>query len=158
MPHDLSRGIELKESPLVHDHDAGPQLERLVDVVRDQQKCLFRSFMEPFKLILKVQPRDRVDRAERLIEQHDLRVRDQRPGKADALLLAAGKLSRVAIPELLRFQPDHAEELIDSRADPFFVPFQDLGDDSDIILDRHMREQADLLDDISHAPAHDHLV
>ena len=42
-------------------------------------------------------PDHRVDRAERLVHQHHRRVRGQRPGDADPLLLAAGELGRVAL-------------------------------------------------------------
>ena len=42
----------------------------------------------------------RVDRRERLVEQQQLRVQDQRAGEADALRLAARELARRAIPQV----------------------------------------------------------
>ena len=42
---------------------------------------------------------DRVDGAERLVHQQDVRVGGQAAGHADALLLAAGELARVAVGE-----------------------------------------------------------
>ncbi len=49
---------------------------------------------------------ERVERRERLVEQQDLRVGDQRAGQRHALLLAARELGRQALGEAL-----HVDEL-----------------------------------------------
>ena len=62
------------------------------------------------ELVLQPLAVDRVDRAERLVHQHHQRVRGERPGDPDALLLAAGELRRVAVAEL-GVEPDQLEQL-----------------------------------------------
>ena len=59
-------------------------------------------FLEAQELVLEAVADDRVDRAERLVHEHDRRVRGQRPGDADALPLAAGELAREAVAVLRR--------------------------------------------------------
>ena len=44
-------------------------------------------------------PQVRVERRERLVQQHELGLDGQRPGQRDALLLAAGQLMRVALAQ-----------------------------------------------------------
>ncbi len=48
--------------------------------------------------VLQMGARQRVERAERLVEQQDLRLHGQRPGDADTLLHAAGDLGRALVP------------------------------------------------------------
>ncbi len=51
--------------------------------------------VEPEKVVLEPVPGDRVDRAERLVHEHDRGVGGHRPGDADPLLLATGELPGV---------------------------------------------------------------
>ena len=61
-------------------------------------------------LVLHPHARERVERAERLVEQQHLGVVHQRPGQGDALGHAAGELVRVGVGE--RLEADEAEELV----------------------------------------------
>ena len=90
--------------------DLVAELDRLVDVVGDEQDRLAELGLQPEELVLQLLADDRVDRAERLVHQHHRRVGGERPGHADALLLAAGELVRVAAGEL-RGQADPLEQL-----------------------------------------------
>ena len=45
-----------------------------------------------------------VEVGERLVEEEDLRLADQRPADGDALALAAGELGRLAVEELLELE------------------------------------------------------
>ena len=92
MGDDLPRRIHLQKFPLIHDHDPVSQFECFINIVSDQKKRLPRSGMDSLKFLLQVQPGDRIDCSERLIQQHDLRVGHQRACKTDALLLSAGQL------------------------------------------------------------------
>ena len=58
---------------------------------------------------------DRVDRAERLVHQQDVRVDGEAAGHADALLLAAGELARVALGERA-IEADDIHQLEGARA------------------------------------------
>ncbi len=71
--------------------------------------------LQPQHLGLQFLADHRVDGGERLVHQQDRRVRGQRPGHADALLLPTGELGRVALPEL-GVQPHPLQHLV-GRAD-----------------------------------------
>ena len=54
--------------------------------------------MDVHHRVLQVRAGQRVERAERLVEQQHLRLHGERPGDADALLHAAGDLGRPLVP------------------------------------------------------------
>ena len=64
------------------------------------------------ELVLQPLAVDRVDRAERLVHQHQRRVGRQRPGHADALALAARELRRVAVARRSAVEADELEQLV----------------------------------------------
>ena len=94
-----------------HDDDAVAHVDRLVDVVGDEQHRRAARFPEAQHLVLHAHAREGVERAERLVEQQHLRVIDQRAGERDALGHAAGEMVRVGVGE--GFQADEAHELVD---------------------------------------------
>ena len=87
-----------------------------------------------------------IERAERLVEEEDARVVDQRPREGDALLLPAGELARLA--PLVAGQLDelehlaHALRLTSASAD--LPPAQAEGD---VLEDVQMREEGVVLED-----------
>src|SRR5699024_3109478 len=93
-------------------------------------------------------PRDRVDRTERLVHEHDIGIRAHRPGDTDALSLSAGELLRVAVAVVAR-DADRLEQLVDPAGDPRAIPPEHLGYGGDVLRDGHVREQPDLLDDVA---------
>ena len=104
-------GGELGERAADPQHgDLVAELDRLVDVVGDEEDGLAELLLQPQELVLQLLAHDRVDRAERLVHQHHRRVGGQRAGHADALLLAAGELGGVAAGEAGR-QADPLEQL-----------------------------------------------
>ena len=72
-----------------------------VSPVRDQISDQF--VLQPFA-------RHRVERAERLVHQHDFGIIGEHPGDRHALLHAAGKLVRIDVGKIL--QADKLDELI----------------------------------------------
>ena len=58
-----------------------------------------------------------IERAERLVHQHDPRLCRQRPGDADALALAAGQFMRKAIAVLRAIEPHQIQQFVDLRGD-----------------------------------------
>ena len=107
----LGRGRVLGDpAALAHDRDPVAHLDRLVDVVGDEEDGLLDLRLEAEELVLEALAVDRVDRAERLVHQHHQRVGGERPGDADPLLLAAGELRRVAVAEL-GVEADQLEQL-----------------------------------------------
>ena len=107
----LGRGrVLLDPAVLAHDRDPVAHLDRLVDVVGDEEDRLADLRLQAEELVLQALAVDRVDRAEGLVHQHHQRVGGERPGDADPLLLAAGELRRVAVAEL-RVEPDQLQQL-----------------------------------------------
>ena len=107
------------------------------------------SLLQAQELVLQPGAHDRVDRAERLVHQHQRGVRGKRAGEADALALAAGELGREALAVLLRVEPHQLEQLADPFPDPLFLPAQQPRHGADVPFHRHVREEADLLDDVA---------
>ena len=75
--------------------------------------------LDPLQLELHLLAELEVERPERLVEEEDARVVDDRPGESDALLLAAGQLRRLAL--LASREVDELEHLADARADLAFA-------------------------------------
>ena len=96
-PDQLLRPAGLDDRPVAHDQDVVAELQRLGEVVGDEDHRLADFVVEPEDLVLHVPPDQRVERAERLVEEHHLGVDRERPGEADALLLAARQLVGVAV-------------------------------------------------------------
>ena len=88
------RGVLGEDPALLEDRDPVAHLDRLVDVVGDEDDRLAQLGLEAQELVLQPLAVDRVDRAERLVHQHQRRVGRERAGDADALALAAGQLGR----------------------------------------------------------------
>ena len=58
-----------------------------------------------------------IERAERLVHQHDAWLGRQRPRHADALALAAGQFVRQAVAILRAVEPHQVEQFVDPRRD-----------------------------------------
>ena len=56
-----------------------------------------------------------IERAERLVHQHDARLCRQRPRHADALALAARQFMRQAVAVLGAVEPHQIEQFVDPR-------------------------------------------
>ena len=98
----LRRRVLGEDPALAQDRHPVAHLDRLVDVVGDEQDRLADLRLEAQELVLQALAVDRVDRAERLVHQHQRRIGRERARDADALALAAGQLRRVAVAQLGR--------------------------------------------------------
>ncbi len=121
---------------------------RLVDVVGDEEDRLADLGLEAQELVLEPLTGDRVDRAEGLVHQHHRRVRGEGSGDADALLLTARELGRIAVGDL-RIERDQLHQLLDAGATTLLGPAQQARDRGDVLADRPVREEADLLDHVA---------
>ncbi|CAN5256622.1 hypothetical protein BH20ACT8_BH20ACT8_12860 [soil metagenome] len=151
---DQLRGGELGDVRLLlQDRDAVAHLDGLVDVVGDEDDRLADVGLDAQELVLEPVAGDGVDRAERLVHQHHGWVRAHRAGDAHPLALATGQLLGVAVPVPGVIQPDGLEQLVDACADLVVGPLEEPRHRGDVVRDRHVGEQADLLDDIADAAA-----
>jgi hypothetical protein len=98
--HLVGRRVLGEDAALAQDGNAVAHLDRVVDVVGHEDDRLADRVMQAQELVLQPRPRDRVERTEGLVHQHQRRVRRHRPRQPDALALAAGQLGRIAIQVL----------------------------------------------------------
>ena len=94
-----------------------------------------------------------VERAERLIHQHDARLCGEGARHADTLALAAGKFMRQAVAVLRAVEPHQVEQFVHARRYLCGRSAQQLGRDADIAGDAEMRKQPAALEDIADPPA-----
>src|SRR5688572_27425334 len=93
-----------------HHGDAVRHEDRLVDVVRDEEHRLAVGLPDAEQELLHQSARLVVERAERLVEEEDLRIVGERTGERCALLHAARELLRVVIFEA--FEADLGDQCI----------------------------------------------
>jgi len=146
------RRVDLGDLPVrVPDGDHVSHLDRLLDVVGDEHHGLVQLALQTGQLVLQGGPDDRVDGAEWLVHEQHGRVGGEGAGHPDPLLLAAGQLIWVA-PAHVLIQADQVHQF------PGPVPGLGLGppveqrDGGDVVLDRAVREQAGLLNDVADPP------
>ncbi len=139
----------LNDFPLAEHCDAIAKLQRFVDIVAHQHHRFLQLALHLQELILDNLAVNRVDRAERLIHQQHRRIRRQRANNADTLLLPAGHLFRVAVEEAFRIQRHHRHQLGRAFLAARFIPAQHPGHHGDVLFNRHIREQANLLNDVA---------
>ncbi len=70
--------------------DARAEHEGFGNIVGDENHGLFQFLLERLELPLNLAPGDRIEGAERLVEQDHRRIGGERPRHADALALPAG--------------------------------------------------------------------
>ena len=133
---------------LAQDRDPVAHLDRLVDVVGDEQDRLAHLGLEAQELVLELLAVDRVDRPERLVHQHHTGVGGERARHPDALLLAARELRRVAVAKR-RVDPHQAHQLLDPSVDAGSIPTAQPRNGGDVVGDRAVGEQPDLLDHVA---------
>ena len=90
----VARATRLLDAPAIHQHHEIGERHRLVLAVRDVQERDAELLLQPLQLGAHLDAQERIERGERLVEQENARLRDQRAGKRDALLLPAGQLRR----------------------------------------------------------------
>ncbi len=93
-----------------------------------------------------------VERAERLVHQHDARLCGERARHADALALAAGKFVRQAVAILRAVEPHQIEQFVDPRGNLGGRRAEKLWRDADIAGDGEMRKQPAALEHVADPP------
>jgi hypothetical protein len=103
---DLPRWPDLAHLPLVHDRDPVPEPHGLGLVVGHVDRGGADPLLELFQLVAGAGAQLRVEVRERLVEEENARLANERARQRDALALAARQL-----PRLARKQPLDAEQL-----------------------------------------------
>ena len=112
---------------------------------------LAKLLLEAQQLVLETLANDRVDRTEGLVHEHQRRIGCQCAGNADPLALTAGKLRRKPVAVLRNVEPHERNELIDALRDARAVPAEQARHRRNVVPDRHVGQQPDLLDDVADA-------
>ena len=100
--------------------------------------------MDVLDLVLHLLAQLLVERAERLVHQHELGLEDQRAGDRDPLLLAARELGRPAVAEGVEL--DHLERPAHPVPDLGFGELPDRERKGQVLANRHVREQGIVLE------------
>ncbi len=111
---DVARRADLLDPPLVHHDDAVGHRQRFLLVVRHQDRRHAQALLQRADLAAQPQPLERVERRQRLVEQQQPGRGRERARERDALLLPAGKLSRIFAAAV--GQADEVQELGDACA------------------------------------------
>ena len=86
---DMLRLTLLDDEPVFQDDKMVGKLQRLVQIVGDEDNGFVKILLKPQKKVLHRGADQRVERGERLVHQHHLGIRGQRPRKPDTLLHSA---------------------------------------------------------------------
>ncbi len=117
--------------------------------MRDEDDRLAQLGLQAQELVLQPLAVDRVDRAEGLVHQHERGVRRQCPRHSHALALASRELRRIAALGLVGIERDEREQLVHPVADPRALPPEEPGDGGDVLGDRLVGKEPDLLDGVA---------
>ena len=137
---DLARRADLDDAAVHEDGDAVGERHRLFLVVGDVDGGDAERALELAQLEAGLEAQLGVEVGERLVEQEEARLANDRARQRDALLLAAGELARrslqqVADADLGGSPGDGAADLVARDADH---PERK----ADVLLDRHVRDRA----------------
>ena len=130
---------DLTDSAASHHGHAVRHRERFLLVVGDINRGQAVVLHNPADLAAHFHAELGVEIGKRFVEQQALRFHDQRAGKRDALLLAAGHLVDRAGAESR--QPDHFQNLLDPSLDFRFRHSPLFEAESDVLADGEMRPQ-----------------
>src|SRR5918996_478558 len=143
--HELLGRPELHDGPVPHDRDPVPEPERLREVVGDEQHRLARLLLQTADLVLHVAADQWVERAERLVVEHDLGVDGERARDADALLHPTRELVRELVRRVL--QADELEDLARPLQPLCLRDALYLEPEGDVVDHPTVGEQAEVLED-----------
>ena len=141
---DLDGGPDLLDQAVLHHDETVGDRHGLELVVRHEDRRDVKPLLELPDLLAHHEPEVRIEVGEGLVEQQDLRFETERPGKGDALLLAAGELVDHPIAERPQF--DHIEEFLDPGGDLLLRPLVDLQAVTDVFRHGHMGEKGVVLE------------
>jgi len=139
---DLDHLLDPPGARLHHHHPVGEK-NRFVDIVGDQQRGDLCALADRQQFVLHLLASQRIEGAERFVQQQDARAGHQPPGNRHALGHATGELVRVGTGKV--GEPYQLNEILDALL--AFVIAQGLVDQAqaDVFLDRQPGKQPVLL-------------
>ncbi len=147
---DVARRPDLLDGAAVEDGDPVGQRHRLGLVVGHVDEGDAGAALQALQLGAHALAELGVEIGERLVEQQDGGLDDQRAAKRNALLLAAAELS--GMPVLQPLEPDRRQNLVDAGFLVAPIELRVAQAEGDILQDRHVRPDGVVLEDHAHAP------
>ena len=103
MVEQFLRGADLNQLAGVEDGQAAAHLQRLVDVVGDEDDGLAQPLLQGQHGVLQPDADERIKRREGFVHQDDVGIGRQRPRQPHALAHAARELFRIAVGHVGQF-------------------------------------------------------
>ena len=147
---DVARGADLLDRPRAHHRDPIRDLHRLLLIMGDKYRRRALLVVQASQPRAQLGADDRIQRAERLVEQQDLGCHRQRPGERHALALAARELGRALVGPL--GQADERQQLVDALAGLGLGALADRQPEGDVVADGHVGERRVVLKDEADPP------
>src|SRR5260370_11183095 len=147
---------EILETALLHDatvaqeDDVVAQKSGLAKVVGDQHHRLAERAKDGAQIALQVGADERIERAQRLIEEEQDRIEHERPHQAHPLPLPARELRRKPV-EASGGEAGEGGELGGARLDARLLPAEIARHQGDVPARAQVRKQPAFLDDVAHA-------
>ena len=139
---DRFRGVVLDDfGPGLQDRDPVAELDRLIEVVGDEDDGLAELVLQAQQFVLQPLAGNRVDGPERLVHQQNRRVGSQCPCDPHPLLLPTGQLTGIAVTVLRRVEAHQIEQFIHPLGNPLLVPLEQARHDRDVVADSEVRKK-----------------
>lgn len=151
VPNEFLRRADLDQGPFVHDGNPVAEQQGFGHIVGDKDRCQSESLVDGTERRLHPVAGHRIESTKRLVEKHQSWGRGQRPRYAHALLLTARDFSGQAVADSCRIEFDKFQEFVNPGFHPGLFPAQQLRCDRNVFRKRHMREEADPLEDVADA-------
>src|SRR5215470_1443497 len=135
---------ELFQPPTVENGDLIAHLHRLFLIVSDEERGNAQLSQQGPDLAPQPGPRLRVERAERFVDEQQVRLVSQRARDGHALLLAAGNLRRKFVALILK--SNQTQQTFDDFITLLLPPFPDAQAEADVFGDCHSWEERVILE------------
>ena len=142
---DFFRCAELLKAPAAHDRDAVGHVDGLFLIVGDVDEGDAQLLLQALELKLHLAAELQIQRAQRFIQQQQLRFGRERAGDGDALALAAGKLAGHAFGKIRHLH--QLEHLAHALFDGGFIHPAHTQAVGHVLFDIHMRKERVALKD-----------
>src|ERR1700683_1192857 len=139
-------------SPVEQCDPRGKQ-QRFAYVVSHHHNRFSQTPLKLLELLEQFAGCERIERSEWLVHQQNRRVHSQCSRDTYALALPSGELVRISFRKCIGIEPNAAQELLDARANSLYRPLSEPRNQGDVLLDREMWKQADILYDVTDMPA-----
>src|SRR5215204_1715813 len=146
--YELLRGAELHDGTVAHDRDPVTEPQGLRQVVGDEEHRLAGLRLEADHLVLHVAADQRVERAERLVVEHQLGLDRERSGEPHALLHPSRQLRGEGAGHVV--QPDQLEDLAGLPEALLLGHALDLEAEGHVVDHGPVREQTEVLENHRH--------